>query len=197
MDLGLSAGEFAENLRRYFWADDLPGGDVERLFAGFRELMADSARVGAQDAAMLRLENTEPVFFGLRWWEERQHGRDDVERPFSALDRANMFLCTDPRAGKRPKARLYCPAWAIGTWTCESPEPREWQLRVDETLIARNDEARDGAGWCVHLASTPHLWILLPSSVRPEHWEVVTRADDSLELRRSPEGETVRWRRQP
>jgi hypothetical protein len=198
MDLGLSREEFAVNLRRYFWAEDVTAAEVERLHSAFRDLLSEPERVRGQDAALLRLENTEPVFFGLRWWEERQQGRDSIERPFSMIDRANMFLCTDKLAGKRPKARLYCPAWAVGTWRSESGETaREWQLRADETLIARDDEARDGAGWCVHLAPTPQLWILLPSSVRPEHWDVVARADDALELRLAGDGETLRLTHQP
>jgi hypothetical protein len=183
----LPAESFASTLRRFFLADDLPRGEVDRLEAAWRRMLADRARRNAID---LRFAPFERAAHGLAWWEQRQRGSTGVAQPISDLDRACMLLSVEP-ALRPPPAWPHCPDELVGTWVVTevssdnetlAPAPRRHELTLATAGVLRARRPRAGFGWRIHRGSARELWLGPATAPRTDVFTILRRDRETMDV---------------
>jgi MYXO-CTERM domain-containing protein len=206
-DGGVSPREFEDNLRRYYFADDLSKAQIVELYTAWTRYMGDRTKPRGEE--LLRPENG--AASGCAWWEERW-ARKAEGTTVMPIDRVNLFLSVLITPASPPKARPHRPDWMAGTWQCvgvtkddrtfaEPRRERQWVLHPDGRVDADGDDWNqygvEGSTWRLHHEYWDELWFdrtrLVSERIK---WSVIERKDDEVLM--APYGtisQHSRWRR--
>lgn len=203
----ISREVFEEELRRWFYAADLPDSEVDRLYELWQERAQNH---GYLNWLRDQFYPANHAADGRAWWEERQQGTPiDIVLPITDIDKMKMWLNCDPRAHS-PRAKPWCPDILVGRW-CEvgvrddlreertAPAlARELTLHRDGRMQMDGDSRYQGWTWKVH-RSGEHYYIYVgpDGEPLPRRWPVFFREGGDMEFLTSERPCLVLWRRVP
>lgn len=167
----MTAREFDEVVRRYFFADDLGELEVRRLYVELCEFVEDTARLRGLQRQLID-SNGRKAYGGTLWWEERMR-QGKTELDVTDATRAKLWLSSvKPEFYKR--VRPNCPEHLLGTWRCVAARgkhdadyvtetgARTWTLNADGSTDMDGFAKLDGWSWRYVEARTPKIVFVNP-----------------------------------